>query len=300
MRTPSNGADFHPGPLADQFFVVLHLVARQAVGLGAHGVDFFLRHPPALQGSYGPRHGDLVGFDLPLGVAEHPVGDRAVGGRLVDAGQTFLVDAKLREVVDQVALLFAQVAAPDHRQQLAFADPLAEAHRRVALPGAQFDDLAGEAGANVREAVGIQHERPGQLEHHGSRRALNPLGSDSQFGRDVPRQANRVLVADELDGRGRPLIVRLLVCRGRQVADDCRRREPHPRSLRRGPRESSCSAELGEFASSQEIYNSGPYRSQIIGKSGTTDTTEPGNEWFIPAELKGIQATGRRQRNRLN
>ncbi len=145
--------------MRDHFFAFGRLFVGEPFGLGPHLVDLLLGNTPALQRPLRPRYGNTVGLNLPLGIMQDTVGNRTLGRGRGDPLKAVFIHAKLRQGVDEVALLLAQVMAPNHRQQLPFVNVLPEGDRPSRRAGivrlAQLDNLAGKAGMDVREPVGI-------------------------------------------------------------------------------------------------------------------------------------------------
>ena len=100
-----------------------------------------------------------------------PVGETAVDRASVASSAPLL-----RERIDQLALFFAQVPAPNHRQQVALLHRRSpKSDRPIVARLSQFDDLAGEAGVDVRHSVGVEdqcsrqfqgYRRRGGFRHH--------------------------------------------------------------------------------------------------------------------------------------
>ena len=136
------------------------------------------------------------------GIAEDALGNGTLGRGLGDPRQAVFIHAKLRQGVDQVALLLAQVPAPNHRQQLPLADPLTETNRRrTAVARPQFDNLARKAGMHVREAIGIEHQRARHFQHHRRRGVFDLAGLDAEVRGQLGRQADRILSGGKLHDR---------------------------------------------------------------------------------------------------
>ncbi len=145
------GQYFELRPLRDHLLAIGRLLVGKPLGLGPHLVDLLLGYAPALQRSHRPRYGNAVGLNFPPRVLQDAIGNGTLGRGLGDPREAVFIHAKLRQGVDQVALLLAQVMAPNHRQQLSLADELPEGDRpRPVGRLAQLDDLAGEPGVDVR------------------------------------------------------------------------------------------------------------------------------------------------------
>ena len=116
-------------------------------------------------------------------------------------GQRLLIQPEMRQRVDQLAFLLAQVAAPDHRQQLPLGDRHAESDWAfVAGPRADFDHFTRETSVDVGQVVGIQHERAGKLQRQRNRAILHRADSNWQSLDDAGGETDcAALVAGHLD-----------------------------------------------------------------------------------------------------
>ena len=100
---------------------------------------------PGLQGVFGPIDGVKIGLHVALGIQEK---DFRHGGGVVARPvlSTSVSKPQLREGVEEVVFLVAQIDAVEHRQQVAFADRVA----RPASRGAQGRYLPGDTwGSSV-------------------------------------------------------------------------------------------------------------------------------------------------------
>ncbi|MDG3007361.1 hypothetical protein PZE19_26670 [Paludisphaera sp. Pla2] len=211
-----------PGPLAG--LVARVLVGVHLVGLGLDRGDLLVGQPPRQERPLDPHHGDLVGLDGPLGLADVAIGDGLV---LEQPLERLLLQAELRERVDVFALLLPQRRAPEDGQELALLDLVAEPERARGGPASggrglrvghrpDLDHLAVEAGVDAREPVrvegqGSRERKAADLVRRPRLRRPDPERID-HVGRDLQHV---VAARDEL-GR---VASGLRRCRGRVYAD---------------------------------------------------------------------------------
>src|SRR5262249_5782450 len=132
------------------------------------GFDLRLGDLPRAQGIAHRFQAGDVEFDLLPLVADGLLGDTALAQQDFEVLQALLVEAQLRDGVDELALLLAEVLAPEHGEQLALFDPVAVVERPflglflgagVYLGGlADLLDLAGEKRVNAREVIRVEAE----------------------------------------------------------------------------------------------------------------------------------------------
>src|SRR5262249_27390200 len=129
--------------------------------------DFFLAQPPGDKRAPGPVYRDQIGFHLPLLFEKPLFRNDAFGDAFLDLFERFLIEIELRQGVHQLALLLAQVLAPDHGEQIALLDEVAGtpgpryrlARFLAGLVVADFDDpvyLPGKSAADLRDFLWVE------------------------------------------------------------------------------------------------------------------------------------------------
>jgi hypothetical protein len=131
------------------------------------GGDLVVAEPPRPQRALGAIDRDAVGLDVTPRLHERPLGDAAGAVGVFELAERQLVGAQLGDGVHQLALLLAEVLAPDDREQVALAHPVAVAQRPRRVAGgvrlrrrlAQRRHLAGEARVDAGQAIAVQRQR---------------------------------------------------------------------------------------------------------------------------------------------
>ena len=182
MITPSSGApQLDAGPLLQPLIRLGAAVdfVGDALDLVANGLDFVVRDRPGLQSVLRPIDGVEIGLHIALGVEQKDFGHDL--GMVFGPFEHFLVQLQLREGVEEVVFLVAQIDAVEHGQQVTFADN---------VPGLQ---VAARGAFPARRNVSIVSLA--NLHHLGRRKAdadadqarRIDLGGTGHHQRHVPR-----------------------------------------------------------------------------------------------------------------
>ena len=145
------GLQFHAGPLLQPILLLgpSVLIGRIILHLIADGLNLLFRDGPGLQGILSPADGIDVGLHVALGVEQKDLRH----GRFVVLGplEHLFVQAQLREGVEKIVFLVAQVNAIKHRQEITLL------HRVAGLQVAADRQSLSGRGVGIVDLADLHH-----------------------------------------------------------------------------------------------------------------------------------------------